>query len=385
MSNIAELANTPELSFIGGMTLQKTEELVREHFAKAYRKMTGQDPEIGDTNVAYLIAKAFCAVEYQTMQYINAKGMAEILKTSTGNALDCLANLFGLSRTPPSKATATQRFTAAESMGFAIGIPAGTRVRTQDGRYFATVEYTEIKIGKAYVETMVEAEEAGTGSDDILTGAINILVDPIPYVAATSNRTPSTGGLDAEDDDSLTRRIYLAPSIYSSAGPRDAYEFYARSWRSDIADVRVDNPSPCMVDIYFVIRDEDVLRLPNATELTAMEAYMSGETIRPMCDYVRCKAPEEVAYSIQLTYWIAASDQKSAKEIQDRVDAAVEDFKLWQRKLGRDVNPTELIARVREAGAKRVKLTAPQDISVAKTQLPKAASTTVNYGGLEDD
>lgn len=385
MSNIAELANTPELSFIGDMTLQKTEELVREHFAKAYREMTGHDPQIGEANIAYLITKAFCAVEYQTMQYISAKGMAEMLKTSTGNNLDGLANLFGLSRTQPSKATANQRFTVSESMGFAIGIPAGTRVRTRDGIYFATVEYTEIKIGELYVETMVEAEEAGTGSDDILAGAINILVDPIPYVAATSNTTPSTGGLDTEDDDSLTRRIYLAPSIYSSAGPRDAYEFYARSWRSDIADVQVDNPSPCMVDIYFVIRDEDVLRLPNSTELSAMETYMSGDTIRPMCDYVKCKAPEEVAYNIQLTYWIAVSDKKSAKQIQDQVTAAVADFKLWQRKLGRDVNPTELIARVREAGAKRVKLTAPQDITVAKIQLPKATSTTVNYGGLEDD
>ena len=30
MSNIAELANAPELSFINHMTLQETEELVRE-------------------------------------------------------------------------------------------------------------------------------------------------------------------------------------------------------------------------------------------------------------------------------------------------------------------------------------------------------------------
>lgn len=385
MSNISELANAPELSFINNMTLQETEELVRENIARVHREITGQDPDMSEASIAYLITKAFCAVEYQTMQYIDAKGRAEMLKTSTGSALDGLANLLGLTRTPPSKATAMQRFTASEAMEFAIAIPAGTRVKTQDGKYFVTLEYAEIKAGETYAETVAEAEVAGTESDDILTGAINILVDPIPYIASTENITLSTGGLDTEDDDSLTRRIFLAPSVYSSAGPRDAYEFYARSWRSDIADVRVDNPSPCMVDIYFVIRDEDVLRLPNSTELTAMEAYMSGDTIRPMCDYVKCKAPEEVEYSIQLTYWIAVSDQKSAKEIQDRVAAAVADFELWQRKLGRDVNPTELIARVREAGAKRVKLTAPQDITVAKIQLPKAASTTVNYGGLEDD
>ena len=112
---------------------------------------------------------------------------------------------------------------------------------------------------------------------------------------------------------------------------------------------------------------------------------MSADKLRPMCDFVECKAPEEVEYTIDLTYWIAASDQKSAKEIQDKIAAAVSDFETWQRKLGRDINPTELIARLREAGAKRVKLTAPEDITVGKIKLPKVTSTTVTYGGLEDD
>ena len=385
MSNISELENVPELSFINNMTLQETEELVQENFVRAYREITGCAPEMSEASIAYLIAKAFCAVEYQTMQYVDAKGRAELLKTSTGNALDGLANLLGLTRTPPNKATAMQRFTVSETMGFVVAIPAGTRVKTQDGKYFATLEYAEIKAGETYVETRIEAEVAGRSSDEIMAGAINVLVDPLPYVASTENTTPSTGGLDTEDDDSLTRRIFLAPSVYSSAGPSDAYEFYVRSWRSDVADVRIDNPSPCKVDIYFVIQDGNELRLPNTTELEAMEAYMSDDKIRPMCDFVECKAPEEVEYTIDFTYWIAASDQKNAKEIQNKIATAVSDFETWQRKLGRDINPTELIARLRKAGVKRVKLMEPQDITVSKTKLPKATNTTATYGGLEDD
>lgn len=72
--------------------------------------------------------------------------------------------------------------------------------------------------------------------------------------------------------------------------------------------------------------------------------------MRPLCDQVNCKAPEEVEYAISLTYWIGSSDQKSVSEIQSRVSAAVEEFQTWQRKLGRDINPTELIARVRGGG-----------------------------------
>ena len=61
------------------------------------------------------------------------------------------------------------------------------------------------------------------------------------------------------------------------------------------------------------------------------------------------------------------------------------DFQTWQRKLGRDINPTELIARLREAGAKRVTLTAPQDEAVERIKLPKCTGASVTYGGMEDD
>ena len=201
----------------------------------------------------------------------------------------------------------------------------------------------------------------------------------------TASIWPSTGGLDTEDDDSLTRRIYLAPSVYSCAGPRDAYEYYAREWRGDVADVRIVSPQPDEVNIYFVIEDETGLRLPNPTELAGMAEHMDDETIRPLCDHVSCLAPEEVDYTISFTYWIAESNQRSASEIQSKVTAAVKDFQTWQRKLGRDINPTELIARLRAAGAKRVKLTAPADVAVQTMMLPKCTGVTATYGGLEDD
>ena len=385
MSNISELANCPELNFIENMTLRETEEQLRALYTRYYREITGKEPELGAADPLNLLIKAFAAMEYQTMQYADTKGRMELLKTSTGEALDALGALVGVSRKEPTRATATERFTLSEARGTVTAIPAGTRVKTEDGKYFNTLDYAEIAAGDLYADVVVQAEEAGAGSAGLLAGAIKILVDPIPYNAGVSNTTESTGGLDTEDDDSLTRRIYLSPSVYSCAGPRDAYEYYAREWRGDVADVRTDSPQPNQVDIYFVIQDEERLRLPNPTELAEMKAYMSGESMRPLCDQVNCKAPEEVEYAISLTYWIGSSDQKSVSEIQSRVSAAVEEFQTWQRKLGRDINPTELIARVREAGAKRVKLTAPADTVVEKNELPKCTGATADYGGLEDD
>lgn len=385
MSNISELEKCPELNFIEHMTLSETEEQLRTLYRQYYRELTGEEAELGEADTVTLLLRAFCAVEYQTMQYVDAKGRAEMLNTSTGDALDALAALVGLTRKEPTRATATVRFTLSAVRETLTVIPAGTRVRTEGGTYFDTVSYTEIAPGEAYADLLVRAEAAGEAGNGAAVGEIRILVDPIPYVASVENTTESTGGLDTEDDDSLTRRVYLAPSAYSCAGPRDAYEYYARAWRADVADVRIVSPSPCVVNIYFVISDEEGLRVPNATELGEMRSYLSGEDIRPLCDAVDCVAPTEKEYAVAFTYYIASSDSRSAGEIQSRVTAAVDEFTLWQRKLGRDLNPTELVARLREAGAKRVTLTEPVHTVVSETELPKCTGVSITYGGLEDD
>ena len=382
MSNIAELANCPELSFIESMTLQETEEQLRELYTKYYREATGKEPEIGEADPLNLLMKAFCAMEYQTMQYADAKGRMEMLKTSTGDALDALAALVGLTRKEANRATATVRFTLSEAQSGATAIPTGTRVKSEDGKYFNTVDYAEVTAGELTVDVDVQAEEAGAESSGIAAGEIDTLVDPIPYVASVESIETSTGGLDIEDDDGLTERVWLAPSKYSCAGPRDAYAYYVKEWRTDVDDVQIVSPEPCVVHVYVVL-DGGVL--PTETEREELAAYLNGDTIRPLTDIVSCPAAEEVPYDISLTYWIASNDQKSAGTIQAQVEAAVDAYESWQRKMGRDINPTELVYRVRAAGAKRVKLADPADIVIEKTQLPKRNTRTVTYGGLEDD
>lgn len=349
---------------------------------RIYREQTGKELVLGEADAKTLLLKAFALIEYQTMQYADIKGQAELLKTSTGEALDALVALLGLTRQESKKATAKERFLLAEARADTVAVPAGTRVKTQGGRYFNTLDYAEIPPGATYVDTIVQAEEAGAESSGILAGEINILVDPIPYIASVSNVDESTGGLDVEDDDSLTERAYLAPSRFSCAGPREAYEYHVREWRSDVTDVQITSPEPCVIAIYFVMEGG---RLPNATEREELTEYISGENLRPLCDKVVCVEPEEVPYNIAFTYWIGDGDQRSAGTIQEKVTAAVQSYQSWQRHLGRDINPTELIAKIREAGAKRVKLTAPADIVIGKTQLPKCTGQTVTYGGLEDD
>ena len=134
-------------------------------------------------------------------------------------------------------------------------IPQGTRVRTAAGIYFDHSGYAQIAIGETYVDVLAQAEVVGASGNDVPIGVVDTLVDAIPYVAAVESVDTSSGGADAESDDSLTRRIWLSPTTYSCAGPRDAYEYWAMSFRSDVENAIAVSPrsQPCTVYIFFML------------------------------------------------------------------------------------------------------------------------------------
>lgn len=384
MSKITELANAPEVSFIGYLTLDEVKGMVSDYYNEKYKELTGTAPVLGDAAPEKLLQYAIAMMAGQTLQYIQDKGNGELLATSYGAYLDQLAANLGVVRKAAERATVTLRFTLADERNSAVGIPAGTRVRTENSLYFNTLDYAEIGAGELTADVLAQAQEAGAESNGLAAGSINTLVDPIPYMASVENIEESHGGTDTEDDDALSERVFLAPSVYSCAGPADAYVYYTKAWRNDVGDVKIDSPEPCEVDIYFLLDDG---RLPTETELKEMQAYFADEekVKRPLTDKVVCKAPAEIGYKIELAYYIGSADRNNVAAVQGAVEQAVEDYKAWQRKLGRDINPTELIAAVRGAGAKRVKLTAPADTVVKAAEVARCDAETVTYGGLEDD
>ena len=72
--------------------------------------------------------------------------------------------------------------------------------------------------------------------------------------------------------------------------------------------------------------------------------------------------------------------------IQAEVAKAVDNYKTWQRAIGRDINPSQLVRMVMDAGAKRVTVTAPEYTAVDATKVSALqGDAVINYGGLEDD
>lgn len=393
MSNITEFADIPEYSVTGNLTLQGARDLVMDIYTENYKKVYAKAPPLYDSDPLTLTLKSMAMLYYMAMQVAERRALAAMLKSAEGAQLDNIGLPFGVKRNPATYATVTIRFTLSAEQKSVAMIPQGTRIRTGAGIYFATTEYAQIDIGETSADVLAKAEEVGAESNGIPPGVIDTLVDAIPFVAGAVNIDTSSGGADVESDDSLTRRIWLSPTTYSCAGPRDAYEFWAMSFRSDIENAIAISPrsQPCTAYIYFMLTGG---KMPSEKDISEMETFMMNEARRPMTDLVICKAPEEVEYSIDFTYYIGASSKKNADIVQQNVAQAVQEYQNWQRSIGRDINPMELIYRLRAAGVKRVEMREPAfkvvesgaDKEKALVQIPKlSGQPTVVYGGVEDD
>ena len=379
---ISELANLPDISFIENKTLTEVQAKMVADFQSKYKELTGQSYKLMRADPVSLALYAAAVQIYQTMLYVDRKGKMNLLKYSTGDFLDHLAVFKKVLRLDAAPATVTMRFTLSAVRPSAISIPQGTRV--SDGNvYYATAEYAEIPAGDTYIDVIATCMTPGSDGNTPEIGTITTLVDPISYMGSVINLEKPTGGSDVETDDELRERVYYAPSGYSVAGPVGAYEYWTKAYNTSIADVKVLSPDPGEVVVEFIL---DGGELPNAAMISEVEDFLDDETKRPLTDTLTVQAPTTVTYNISMTYYIGKKDKASATAIQAKVAQAVDAYVEWQgTKIGRDINPDELIKRVVAAGAKRRVILMPSFTIVAEDKLPVLGTKTITYGGLEDD
>ena len=378
------IKNLPDISFIDNKTIDQVRQEMVADYESFISEATGQTVTLDRSSVHRMELYAAAAQIYQAMQYIDRQGKQSILKYSYSDFLDNLAAFKGVTRNPATPATTTLRFTLSVERDTATGIPQGTRVSTAGSIYFSTDVYAEIPAGSTTVDVPATCTVAGTDGNGFAAGELATIVDPIPYVASVTNTTATEGGAEIESDDDLAERVFLAPGAYSTAGPEDGYLYHAKAYSAAIGDVvATSDQAAGTVDIVFIMADGST---PGEEMIEGLEGYLQGKTIRPMTDLVRVAAPQEVQYTINLTYYINRSDSAKAVTIQAAVAQAVADYQTWQRAIGRDINPSKLVAMVMEAGAKRVTVTAPTYTTVDATKVSAIqGSAVVTYGGLEDD
>ncbi|MDX5091598.1 baseplate J/gp47 family protein [Lactobacillus crispatus] len=366
--------NLPDIQFA-----QKSAEQIEADAVARFEENTDITLTKADPRRKFIQTDAYMLALQRSL--IDYTGKQNLLAYAENENLDHIGARAKTPRLEALAARTTQRFHL--SIAKPQTIPEGTRVSAGDGIFFATLESVEVAAGQTFVDVMVECTVMGSIGDGYLPGQLNQLVDPLQWVQSVQNLTTSAGGADTEADDPYAERIWQAPESFSVAGPEGAYKYWARTASPSIVDVAVDSPAPCEIEIRPLLQGGQI---PTQEVLDQVMEVCNDRKIRPLSDLVKVLAPEQVNYDLSVTYWIGLSSSGMATSIKAKIEKAIDEFIQWQKsKLGRDIDPSELTARIKMAGAKRAAVTLPMYRQIAPHQVAKENQVQVVYGGLEDD
>jgi phage-related baseplate assembly protein len=385
---------TNELNILTVDTEQILSTLVQSFQKSVGRTLYPADPEM-------LRLKWFADIIAQERNLINTAGLMNLLRNAAGAYLDALCDVFfDTVRLQPISAKTTIRFFLSEKKNSVQTIPQGTRVGAGD-LLFATTDTLTIQPNTLYGDIKAECQTAGEIGNGLLAGTldetqgnegkwiiqsqISEIVDLYPFYGSCGNITVSDGGANIESDESLRERAQLSLEAYSTAGAEGAYIYRAKSVSQNIADVYPFSPEPVHLILYILMKDG---KLPEQETLDDVLKAVSAKDRRPMTDFVTVSVPNIVPFEVDVSYWIPITAVKSTLQIQTAVEKAVDDYIIWQTsKMGRDIEPAELIERMKQAGAKRPRVLSPSDdVFIMPGSVAQLAhSKIVTYMGVEDE
>ena len=370
-----KLKNLPEISFAERDPTAIEQSIIAITEGILERKLARADP-------LRLWLLTLSAVIIQQRELIDQSAKMNLLAYATGDYLDHIGILVGCERLQPAAATTRLEYTLSAVREQATLIPQGSRATAGDGVYFATTEPLLIPAGELTGQVPASCTVEGADGNNYAVGELRKIVNPMPFVDSVTNITVTAGGANVEDDDSYRLRIQQAPESYSCAGSKGAYIFWAKTASALVKDVAVISPEPGKVNVYPLLADGE---LPREEMLEVIDRTLNARNVRPLTDQVTVLPPTVKGYNVNLTYYIDTDEATNAVTIQLAVQDAVAEFVAWQKeKLGRDINPTELYHRLREAGAKRAAIAEPAFSVVALSEVAVENTVTITFGGLED-
>jgi phage-related baseplate assembly protein len=233
---------------------------------------------------------------------VNFTGRQQFLGFSQQAALDNLVSNYAIERLSPTFAKCTLRWTFSQALNSPTRILAGTRIQSNDSAYiFALDEDIELEIGDTYGEGFATCTVTGDGANEYAIGTINVVVDVTNQTfidaGTVANTDETSGGGVTETDENLRDRAIIGLESSSTAGSRASYEYWARSYSSDIVDAYAVCNTGGLATIYILEKNGTI---PSGAVLAAVETFLSGDTIRPMCDTVEVLAPTKYEYEINL-------------------------------------------------------------------------------------
>lgn len=216
-----------------------------------------------------------------------------------------------------------------------------------------------------------------------------------------------------ETDDSLRRRMVLAPEGFSVAGPTGAYIFHALSASADVADAGADSPAPDDIrqivmnvlaangaapalitamtdaldaatwpgDVTVTVLSRQGDGTAPAALLDTVSAAITADDVRPLTDHVTVVSAEIVPFAIEANITFLSGPDRAVvmTAAQARLDAHLAATLL----LGRDVTRAGIIAALHPEGVQNIDLVSPvADIVLTRQQAGYCTSVTLGDAGV---
>lgn len=350
----------------------KTVEEIYQELLAAFQERAGYLPtDSCDLTIRlYAAAAQIQALSIQS-EWVLAQSFPQ---TAEGEYLEHHALVCGLSRIPAAKAVGTLRFLVESTSQSDRPIEAGTVCMTASGVRFVTTEEVVLAAGELYVDAAAEAMENGVGGN-AAAGTVNIMTACPVGITACINPEAFSGGMDAEEDESLRQRVLESYQRLPNGANAAWYEATALGCEGVAAAAVVGRARGIgTVDVYVA----SPAGVPEDELLETVQAALAE--LREIAVDVMVKAPETVTVNVAAE--IAVKSGTEFTEVAAAVESAVTGW-FNGGLLGKSVRMADLGQLIYAVeGVENYHLLSPTaDVAAAETVLPVLGTVTVTEIG----
>ena len=162
--------------------------------------------------------------------------------------------------------------------------------------------------------------------------------------------------LDGEDDEDFRSRAVLASDGWSTAGPRRAYEFHARSSSPLVSAVSVTSPTPGQIRVVVLSNAED--GVADADLLATVAAALDHEDVRPFDDVAVVSAGVS---TFNVRAKLKLPPGPDAGPVLQAAETAVRAYAAKRRRLNIGVVHNAISAALMQPGVEDVEILEPLD------------------------
>lgn len=183
-----------------------------------------------------------------------------------------------------------------------------------------------------------------------------------------------------ESDSDFRLRIQAAFEGLSVAGPRAAYEFYARSADGRVLDAAAESHAPACVTLAILSRDNNGAASDELIKV--VEKVVNDDYRRPVADRVTVKSVELIEYKINAKLFLYSGPE--SEPIKKAALNNLQDYISEKHRIGRRISRSAIISALHVPGVQRVELIEPsKDVLINREQASYCSGYQVEVAGYD--